>query len=472
MNMESKKGFPEHFLWGGATSASQVEGGYDQGGKGLSIADLATVGSSSSPRSYTSTIEQDKFYPTHKASDMYHRYKEDIALFAEMGFKCYRMSIAWTRIFPQGEEELPNEAGLKFYDDLLDELMKYGIEPIVTISHFDDPVGLTEQYGEWDNRKFIAAYVKYAKVILDRYHHKVKYWLTFNEINTVMYFPLFNGLEINDESMARVYQMAHNKFVASAQMVIYAHENYPDTKVGMMLGAAAKYPYSCDPRDVIESMEREDDIFFFGDVQVRGYYSHKAKRKLQKYNVSLEMLSDDEQLLSEGKVDFIAFSYYSSNVVKANNDEVEVKGNFSFGKKNPYLETSDWGWQIDSLGLRYTLNQLYDRYQVPLMVVENGLGAKDEISEDGAIHDEYRIHYLREHIKEMKKAIEMDGVDLIAYTPWGCIDIVAASTGEMSKRYGFIYVDADDYGNGTYNRIKKDSFAWYKKVIASNGEEL
>lgn len=466
------RAFPKGFLWGGATSASQVEGAYNLDGKGYSELDFHTVGSNNQPRLATSTIEANKFYPTHKASDMYHYYKEDIKMFADMGFKCYRMSIAWTRIFPNGDDEKPNEAGLEFYDNMIDELLKYGIEPVVTISHFDDPIKLIEKYEGWQNRAFIDCYVKYAEVLFDRYHAKVKYWITFNEINTLMYYPLFRGLGINDESMGTVYQMAHNKFVASAKAVIYAHDRYPGIKVGMMLGSTTSYPHSCDPQDVMYAMEKEDNAFYFSDVQVRGYYTNKCKKKLKKYHVTLNQEPEDEDILKNGKVDYISFSYYSSNVAKVKNEREEVKGNFTSGSKNPYLEVSEWGWQIDPVGLRYTLNQLYDRYQVPLMIVENGIGAKDELTEDGEIHDDYRIHYLREHIKEMAKAIQIDGVDLMGYTSWGCIDIVAASTGQMSKRYGFIYVDADDYGNGTYRRIKKDSFYWYKKVIASNGEEL
>lgn len=464
--------FPENFLWGGATSACQVEGAFNIDGKGFSTIDFNTVATNNQPRMSTRTIEENKFYPSHKASDMYHHYKEDIKMFSEMGFKCYRMSVAWTRIFPNGDDSEPNEAGLRFYDNLFDELLKYGIEPVVTISHFDDPKNLIEKYDGWQNRELINCYYRYAKVLFDRYHDKVKYWLTFNEINTLMYYPLFNGLGINDESMGTVFQMAHNKFVASAKSVIYAHEHYPGLKVGMMLGSTTTYPYSCDPQDIMYSMEKEDNAFYFSDVQVRGYYTKKCKKKLEKFNVVLNEEPEDEEILKKGKVDYISFSYYSSNVAKVKNEKDEVKGNFTFGSKNPYLEVTEWEWQIDPIGLRYTLNQLYDRYQLPLMIVENGLGAKDILTDDDKVHDNYRIHYLREHIKEMAKAIQIDGVDLIGYTSWGCIDLVAASTGQMSKRYGFIYVDADDYGNGTYRRIRKDSFYWYKKVIESNGKDI
>lgn len=464
--------FPEKFMWGGATSACQCEGAFDLEGKGLSRADVLTLGSKNQPRRSTDYVDKNYFYPSHNAIDFYHHYEEDIKLFAEMGFKCYRMSIAWTRIFPNGDDLLPNEAGLKFYDKVFDELSRYHIEPIVTISHFDDPYEAVKKYGEWDNREWVELYYKYAKTIIDRYHEKVKYWMTFNEINTLMYYPLFHGMAVNSESMQIVYQMAHHKFLASAKVVKYVHKNYPDIEIGMMLGTSTTYPYSCNPEDVMKCFEKESDTFFFSDVQVRGYYSKKAMKKMESYQVKLITEENDMEILKSGTVDFIGFSYYSSGIAVSENEKIEVAGNFMQGQKNPYLEVSEWGWQIDPVGLRYTLNQLYSRYQIPLMVVENGLGAEDSIEKDGTIQDNYRIHYIKEHIKEMDKAITIDGVDLLAYAPWGCIDLVSASTGEMKKRYGFIYVDLDDKGNGTYKRRKKKSFDWYKRVIQSNGEEL
>lgn len=464
--------FPKQFLWGGATSACQIEGAYNLDGRGLSNQDFMIAGSKTRPRKQTKKIEQTEFYPSHKAIDFYGHYKEDIKLFAEMGFKAYRMSISWSRIFPNGDDQKPNTSGVKFYDEVFEELSKYGIEPIVTISHFDDPKSLIDRYGDWTNRKWVEAFEKYSKFLLDRYHSTVKYWLTFNEINTLMYHPMFAGLEYNNESMGIVYQMAHHKFVASAKTVKYAHEQYPELKIGMMLASTTTYPNSCNPNDMIKSMEKEDDAFYFSDIQVRGYYTNKTLKKLEQYRVKLAMEETDEQLLKEGKVDFIALSYYSTSVVSNQNNQAEVSGNFMAGLKNPHLEVSEWGWQIDPVGLRYTLNELYDRYQVPMMIVENGLGAPDTVLEDGSIHDDYRIYYLEAHIKEMAKAIHIDGVDLMGYTPWGCIDLISASTGEMSKRYGFIYVDVDDEGNGTFTRIKKDSFEWYKEVIRTNGEIL
>lgn len=470
--MKQKSIFPENFLWGGATSASQVEGGYNEDGKGLSQADFATLANKNTQRKYTKEIYNEYYYPSHKASDMYHHYKDDIKLFAEMGFKAYRMSIAWTRIFPNGDDEKANEEGLQFYEDMFKELAKYNIEPIVTISHFDDPIDLYRRFNDWENRALIDIYFRYAKTIIDRYHTYVKYWITFNEINTLMYYPLSEGIPVDDKSMKKVYQMAHHKFLASAKVVEYVHRIYPDLKVGMMLAATTMYPYSCNPHDVMKCMEKEDQAFYFSDVQVKGYYTRKAKKQLEKYHVELIMEEEDQHLLANGKVDFLSFSYYSTCTIKSQNVKDEVKGNFVSGNKNPYLETTDWGWQIDPIGLRYTLNQLYDRYQIPLMIVENGLGARDVLTKDCQIHDDYRIHYLKEHIKEMAKAIEIDGVDLIGYMSWGCIDLIAASTGEMSKRYGFIYVDVNDQGIGSYKRYKKDSFYWYRNVIQTNGRNL
>ncbi len=465
--------FPDNFLWGGATAANQCEGAWDVDGKGISESDVVTAGSLTKIRETTEGIEEGKYYPSHDAIDFYHHYKEDIALFGEMGFKAYRMSISWTRIFPTGEESEPNEKGLEFYDKVFDELHKYGIEPVVTISHYDDPYELKKKYGSWANRRYVDCYVKYAKAIINRYHNKVKYWLTFNEINSLILYPVFTGLPKTKENYEGVYQSAHHKFIASAETVQYAHEHYPDIKVGMMFCALTSYPYSCNPKDVLGNMQKSDEGYFFCDTMCRGYYSNKAKKAMEAMGITLEIRDGDDEILRNGKVDFISFSYYSTTAFSYDmSDKETVGGNFSMGGKNPYLKTSDWGWQIDPIGLRITLNELYDRYQLPLMIVENGLGAEDKIEKDGSIHDDYRIEYLREHIKAMKDTINIDGVDLIGYTSWGCIDLISASTGEMKKRYGFIYVDKDNEGNGTLKRIKKDSFYWYKKVIESNGETL
>ena len=475
--------FPEGFLWGGATAANQYEGGWNEGGKGPSGADMMTNGTHTMPRQITRTWEDGLFYPNHKASDFYHHHAEDIALMGEMGFKVFRMSINWTRIFPTGMEEEPNEEGLAFYDRVFDELRSQGIEPLVTISHYELPFALTEKYNGWASRELIDLYVRYCETIFTRYKDKVKYWLTFNEINCGT-LPLgnFMGLGILNEGTRDFanqvddpqlrYQALHHMFVASARAVQLGHSINPDFKIGCMIAFMTNYPYSCNPKDVIACQKKNDEAnYYCGDVQVRGAYPHFAQSIWKKYGVELQVKDGDLEELKRGTVDFYSFSYYMSNAVAIGSDAEETAGNLLGGAKNPYLKASDWGWQIDPDGLRYTLKEIYARYQIPLMVVENGLGAFDTLEEDGSVHDTYRIEYLRDHIKAMNEAIE-DGVDLMGYTMWGCIDLVSASTGEMGKRYGFVYVDADDHSQGTFDRYRKDSFYWYKKVIASNGEDL
>lgn len=466
-----KQGFPKDFLWGGAVAANQLEGAWNEDGKGISTADCLSAGSKMKKRIYTDGIIEGINYPNHRGIDFYHRYKEDIKLLAEMGFKCFRTSIAWTRIFPEGDETEPNELGLKFYDELFDECLQYGIEPIVTISHYETPYGLVKKYGSWRNRKLIDFYVRFCNVIFQRYKNKVKYWMTFNEINCIAFNSVIPaGIRVEkDENFDQVVmQAAHHQLVASAKAVALGHEINPEFKIGMMMIYPLTYADTCNPQDALKQMEQMDRHYYFSDVQVRGYYSNKAKKMLAKKQITLNQEEDDEKILKNGTVDYIGFSYYMSSVASSDPDKSETNGNMITSIRNPYLDVSDWGWQIDPIGLRLSLNNLYDRYQIPLFVVENGLGAYDEL-DNGEIHDQYRIQYLKAHIMEMEKAINEDGVDLIGYTPWGCIDLVSASTGEMSKRYGFIYVDLDDEGNGSLKRIKKDSFTWYKKVIATQG---
>lgn len=461
--------FPNNFLWGGATAANQCEGAYDKDGKGLSSADVTTAGNYHCPREYTDGIIEEKYYPSHVGIDFYNNYKEDINLFAKMGFKCYRMSINWTRIFPRGDESEPNEDGLKFYDNVFKELKKYGIEPIITISHFETPYTLVKEYGSWKNRKMIDFYLNFCKVLFNRYKDTVKYWITFNEINAVPFMPaLTTGVDTNDNQ--EKFQMLHHQFIASAKAVAMARDISKDFKIGAMFLYPLTYARTCNPQDVLMAMNEMDYVHYSSDVQVRGYYSRKANALLNKKNVTIKKEENDDEILKNGCVDYIGFSYYASATAGENVDLVD--GNIANGGENPYLKTSEWGWQIDAVGLRISLNQLYDRYQIPLFVVENGLGAKDKIEEDGSIKDIYRINYLREHIEQMKIAVIEDGVELIGYTPWGCIDLVSASTGEMQKRYGFIYVDRNNDGSGTLERKEKESFDWYRKVIKSNGEEL
>ncbi len=471
------------FLWGGATAANQFEGAWDVDGKGASVSDMCTNGSHTCPKRITATIEDGVLYPSHEAIDFYHHYKEDIALFAEMGFNTFRLSIAWTRIFPTGMESEPNEAGLKFYDDVFDECAKYNIEPLVTISHYEMPYALVEKCNGWEGRECIDYYMNYCKAIFERYKNKVKYWLTFNEINAGT-MPMGNVLslgtvkgytgpitEVNDNPQAR-FQGLHHQFVASAKAVIYAHENYPQFKMGNMICFVTSYPGTCNPDDIIACQKQMRIMnWFCSDVQVRGEYPDYIWRYFEENNINVKMEEGDTELLKKGVVDYYTFSYYMSNCVTVDPNAKSIDGNLTGGFKNPYLEASDWGWQIDPKGLRYTLNEIYDRYRIPLMVVENGLGAHDKIEEDGTINDTYRIDYLKKHIAQMKEAVA-DGVDLMGYTPWGCIDLVSASTGEMAKRYGFIYVEKYDDGTGTLARRKKKSFDWYQNVIRTNGEEL
>ncbi|MBR3241122.1 MAG: 6-phospho-beta-glucosidase [Parasporobacterium sp.] len=464
------------FLWGGATAANQYEGGYLEGGKGLSIADVERGARHGVKRQIDPEILPGVFYPSHEATDFYHHYKEDIALFAEMGFKALRVSISWARIFPNGNDETPNEAGLQFYDDLFDELLKHKIEPVVTMAHFDVPVHLVEAYGSWKSRELVGFFETYAKTIFTRYKDKVKYWMTFNEINMLLHMPFVGaGLVFKEgENETQIkYQAAHHQLIASARAVKACHEIIPDAKIGCMLAAGQTYPYTCNPDDIYKAMEKDRESFFFIDVQSRGEYPGYAKRFFKDNNLTIEMEDEDAELLKNHTVDYIGFSYYASRTTSTDPEILNDKtsGNVFGSVTNPYLETSEWGWTIDPKGFRITANQLYDRYQKPLFVVENGLGANDEINADGIINDDYRIDYLKQHIAEMGQAIE-DGVDIIGYTSWGPIDIVSASTGEMKKRYGYIYVDRDNGGNGTLKRTKKKSFDWYKSVIASNGEAL
>ena len=480
--------FPEGFLWGGATAANQFEGAYREGGKGLSTSDVLTGGTYNTARRITPELEEGTYYPSHVAIDFYHRYKEDIALFAEMGFKTFRMSINWTRIFPNGDELEPNEEGLKFYENVFKELKKYNIEPLVTISHYEFPYGLTKKYNGkgWAEREVIDCYLRYCKAIFTRYKDLVKYWLTFNEINILerSFGGFFGGGMLFDKEGGPIdklnytdqmrFQALHHQFVASAKAVKMGHEINPDFMIGCMIAYEALYPYTCNPEDVFLAQEREEmGNYFCSDVQVRGEYPHFAARYFKEHNVEIKMEDGDLEALKEGTVDYYTFSYYMSNCVSAHPEDLEtIGGNMTNGGlKNPYLKASDWGWQVDPIGLRTVLNKVYARYRIPLMVVENGFGAVDKIEEDGSINDDYRIDYLRDHIKEMKEAV-IDGVDLIGYTTWGCIDLVSAGTGEMKKRYGFIYVDKNNDGTGSLNRYKKKSFNWYKAVIASNGENL
>lgn len=470
------------FLWGGAVAAHQLEGGWNEGGRGPSVSDMLTGGAHGVARRITDGVQEGEYYPNHKGIDFYHTYKEDIALFHELGFKCFRTSISWSRIFPKGDETEPNEAGLQFYDDLFDELLKYNIEPVITLSHFEMPYHLAKEYGGWVNRKLVDFFVHYSLTVMQRYKDKVKYWMTFNEINNQsntdndIFGWTNSGIRFSEfaDPQKALYQAVHHELVASALVVKKGHEINPDFKIGCMCSFVPFYPYSCNPNDMIIAQESMHERFYFSDVHCRGHYPAYAKKQWEREGNVPVMEPEDEKILAEGKVDYLGFSYYMSNAVKADVNQIntDVNGGNANTVPNPYVKASDWGWQIDPVGLRYTLSTLYERYELPLFIVENGFGAIDELAADKTCDDSYRIDYLKAHIQEMKKAVEIDGVDLIGYTAWGCIDVVSFTTGELRKRYGFIYVDLNDDGTGTGNRYKKKSFDWYKRVIASNGEDV
>jgi 6-phospho-beta-glucosidase len=469
---ETTTAFPPGFLWGGATAANQVEGGYAEGGKGLSVQDVLPRGLAG-PRSDGPVPDNLKL----EAVDFYHRYAEDIALFAQMGFSVYRFSIAWSRIFPNGDEEVPNEEGLAFYDHVLDELEKHGIEPLVTISHYETPLHLADEYNGWVSRELIGFYARYARVLFERYGSRVKRWLTFNEINSLAHAPFMSGgittpkSELSEQDL---YQAMHHELVASALATRIAHETVPGIQIGCMVLAMPVYPLTPSPADVRAVMDADHANLVFGDVHTRGRYPGYFLRSLRERGVELHITDDDRATLGH-TVDFVSFSYYMS-VCETGDPEARVagEGNIMGGVPNPTLPASEWGWQIDPVGLRVVLNQFWDRWQKPLFIVENGLGAKDVLVEiDGrrTVEDDYRISYLNDHLVQVGEAIR-DGVDVLGYTSWGCIDIVSASTAQLSKRYGFIYVDRNDDGTGSFARHPKKSFYWYAEVIRTNGASL
>lgn len=473
--------FKENFLWGGAVAAHQLEGGWQDGGKGVSVADVMTVGAHGVPRRITNGVLEGENYPNHEAIDFYGRYKEDVKLFAELGLKCFRTSIAWTRIFPKGDEVEPNEAGLQFYDDLFDECLKYGIEPVITLSHFEMPYHLVTEYGGWKNRKMIEFFARFSEVCFTRYKDKVKYWMTFNEINNqTNYYEDFapftnSGLKFDaeDDREKIMYQAAHYELVASAKAIEIGHQINPDFEIGCMIAMVPIYPYSCSPSDMMAATVAMQRRYWFTDVHCKGRYPSYMKAYFDRKQFDLDITTEDEEQLTKGTVDYIGFSYYMSFAVKDHGKGPAYDYDEAHDLvENPYVKASEWGWQIDPTGLRYAMNWFNDRYELPLFIVENGFGAVDEIGDDGEIHDEYRIDYLREHIEAMQEAVIYDGIDLMGYTPWGFIDLVSAGTGEMKKRYGFIYVDKDNDGEGTLERSKKDSFYWFQNVINSNGENL
>lgn len=468
--MKSK--FPKDFLWGGAVAANQCEGAYNEGGKGLSVQDVMPNGIKSPPEK-----EVSKSNLKLDGINFYHRYKDDIKLFAEMGFKVFRTSIAWSRIFPNGDDDAPNEEGLEFYDNLFDECLKYGIKPLVTLSHYEPPLALSEKYNGWLDRRTISFFERYAKTVFERYKDKVKYWLTFNEINAILKAPFMCGAIMTEREKlteSDLYTAIHHQLVASASVTKLCHEIIPDSKVGCMILGVTVYPLTPSPDDVIKTMLRDRETYQFAHIHARGEYPSYLLKYFKKNNVTVDITPSDKEIL-KNTVDFISFSYYSSICESADNNAKMTGGNLSKGFINPYLKSTDWGWQIDPKGLRYTLTKLYDLYSLPLFISENGLGAEDKLTKtvngEKTVNDDYRIEYLNAHLVEVEKAID-DGVPVFGYTSWGCIDIVSASTAEMKKRYGYIYVDRNDDGSGSFERYKKKSFYWYKKIIETNGEAL
>ena len=484
---------PDTFLWGGATADFQFEGGFGEGGRGLLTRDFETDGNVDTPRQLTlkladgnrssinssfflcqpfpegaePCIYDDQYYPSHQAVDFYHHWREDIALMAEMGFSVYRFSITWSRIFPLGDEETPNEEGIQFYVDVVDELLKHNIQPLITICHDELPAHIAAKFGGWESRELIDCYLKLCRVLFERIGSKCKYWLTFNEINAIAGY-IATGSPKTDEQTH--YTCIHNMFLASALAVKMGHEMMPGSMFGTMYALSEVYPATCKPEDVFRRMQFRHMTQFFSDVMAQGAYPYYAQDIFRRLDVdpSLFTQEGDAQILAEGTLDYVTFSYYRSSLIHAETELKRMGGE----PTNPYLETTPWGWQIDPVGLRYVMNEVYDRYRKPIFIVENGLGAIDELEADGSIRDPYRIAYLTDHLREMTKAICIDGVECLGYTMWGCFDLVSLSTGEMKKRYGFVYVDMDDKGNGTCERRKKESFDWFKRVCETNGANL
>ncbi|MBO0488178.1 glycoside hydrolase family 1 protein [Vagococcus fluvialis] len=467
----------KNFLWGGATAANQIEGAWDVDGKGPSIGDYLTAGSVNKKRRFTNTIEEREHYPSHNGIEFYKNYKTDIALLAELGLKAFRISISWSRIFPNGDEEKPNEKGLAFYDKVFDECLKNNIEPIVTLNHFDFPMYLIEKYNGFYSKETIHYFENYAKAVFERFQGKVKYWITFNEINfSLLEEGSLEVLGIKDDKLRSSesirFNALHNVFLASARAVKIGHAINPSFKIGCMIAHVTLYPLKSLPEDNL--LTQETDRMFndlCADIQIKGMYPYYAKNYFSRNNIVIDFSEADAKILKEGCVDFYSFSYYMSNCVSSESGHEVSAGNLLGGIKNPYLPSSEWGWQIDPVGLRFTMHKIYDRYNIPLMIVENGLGAVDELDRKKTIKDNYRIDYIRSHLIEMKQAMS-EGVDLLGYMIWSPIDIVSSSTGEMKKRYGLIYVDRNDNQEGDFARIKKDSFYWYQKVIETNGQEL
>ena len=462
-------------LWGAAMSAAQAEGAYLEDGKGLDIFDTLDQSGERAAKRFPRP-EKGRYYPSHEGPDFYHHMEEDLRLMKECGLECFRTSFSWARIFPTGLETEPNEKGLRFYDRMIDLCRQYEIEPIITLSHLEMPYELFEVTGGWEDRRCIDSFLRYAVTVFERYKGKIRYYITFNEINCTIHFPLIVGVGVDrsDNPMQCKYQATHHVMIANCLAVRALRRIDPQAQIGAMTAYGPVYPLTPDPRDVKKAEEVERENLFVSDTLIRGHYPYYMKRFLRENGIELNVTPEDEELLSSCRIDFLAMSYYNTNAETVTKDARAAGGNLFGGVKNPYLEETQWGWQIDPLGIRILLNKLAQRYDnFPLMIVENGIGAKDRV-EDGQIHDDYRISYLSDHLKQVREALE-DGVELIAYTMWSFIDLVSASGGKMSKRYGLVYVDRDDDGKGTNKRICKDSYYWYRdflrKMKESQGEK-
>lgn len=469
MNHSKLKPFPKDFLWGASTSAYQVEGAWDEDGKGPSVIDMGK---------YPEGTSDFKV-----ASDHYHRYKEDIALFAEMGLKAYRFSIAWTRIYPKGTGEI-NEKGIAFYNDLINELLSHNIEPIVTMCHFDLPYALQEK-GGWSNRETIDAYENYAKTLFKHFGDRVKYWLTINEQNMmILHGATIGTVDPNIKNPEKeLYQQNHHMLLAQAKAMKLCHEMCPNAKIGPAPNIISIYPASSKPEDVIAASNFSSiRNWLYLDAAVFGRYNSIAWSYLEEKGYTPTIQEGDMEILKSGKPDFIAFNYYSTSTVAESKNDLSDKNSTGDqqiaigeqgvyrGVSNPYLEKTQFGWEIDPIGFRSTLREINERYNLPLLVTENGLGAYDKLEEGDVVNDDYRIDFLRKHIEQAKLAIT-DGVNLIGYCPWSAIDLISTHQG-ISKRYGFIYVNRDEFDLKDLRRIKKKSFYWYRDVIKSNGEKI
>lgn len=478
---EIPQGFPKDFMWGGAFAANQMEGAWQEDGKGLCLADInefvdgVALDQKCNTEITTAFVRaaissENRIFPKRRGIDFYHRYREDLALLGKdgLGLNTYRTSINWARIFPNGDEEQPNEAGLRFYDKLFDEVIKNGMTPMITMSHYEMPVHLALEYNGWCNKKLIDFFFRFGKTLLDRYHGKVKHWIIVNQINLIRH-ESFNHLGIPEDRVGNLeeakMQGVVNEMISCAKITEYAHRHYPEAAIGMMMCGGPAYAATCDPEDVLAALKRNQMEFFYSDVLLRGNIPGYAYRYFSDNGFHIEISTEENDLLKNTS-DFMSFSYYYTRVYDA-----ACMRNGQDAYRNEKLPANPWGWSVDPVGLRILLNEYYDRYQKPIYITENGIGLKDALSPDGKIHDPYRIDYYRQHIIQMREAIR-DGVDLRGYYLWAPIDIVSCSSSEMSKRYGFVYVDLDDYGKGSGARIKKDSYEWLEKAIRSNGEAL